>query len=384
MKKYLPWILCAAFAAWFLSTLLAPGDKGLAWGGLAQVPVVNGGRHQPFESLARNALVQIRDRYSHYDLAEERTVPAVEWLAEVLFDSERASRRKVFRVDHPDLISLLKLPLKNDSKDPALREDGKHYSWGQIVTEENVASLQRESERVAGKDASHQDAFDQAVRKLSGALSLYNALQSTARPRDVRDYGQFLSQFSRSLDIGATLRETLRAKYAGKEIPKDNSDPLLRIGGQVLVGADRESETGERSTLKIPLLLPPDGTEEWSRINTRLVGIRGGEPLPRSLLAWAHLGDAFVARDTNRFNAELRDYRDWMQSTFPSELSHANHEVFFNRMAPFYVAMTIYVVALLLALAYWFRFDSSLQSRHDSIQYRCYAVASCSLEGRER
>jgi ABC-type transport system involved in cytochrome c biogenesis permease subunit len=379
MKKHLPWMLCAAFAAWFFSTLPATGDKGLSWGVLAGIPVVNGGRHQPFESLARNALVQIRDRYSHYDLAEERTVPAVEWLAEVLFDSERASHRKVFRVDHPELISLLKLPLKNDSKDPAAREDGKHYSWGQIVTEDNVKVLQRESERVAAKDGSQHDAFDQAVRKLSSALSLYNALQSTARPRDVRDYGQFLSQFSRSLDNGATLRETLRAKYAGREIPKDNNDPLLRIGGQVLVGADRESETGERSTLKIPLLLPPDGTEDWSRINTRLVGIRGGEPLPRSLLAWAQLGDAFAARDTNRFNAELRDYRDWMQTTFPSELSHASHEVFFNRMAPFYAAMTIYVVALLLALAYWFSFDNWLRQSSFALVGLAFAIHTVGL-----
>lgn len=379
MKKHLPWILCAGFAVWFIGTLVRPADKGLAWEQLARIPVVNGGRHQPFESLARNALVQIRDRYSAYDLAEERVVPAVEWLAEVLFDSERASRRKVFRVDHPELVSLLKLPLKNDEKDPAKREDGKHYSWSQIITEENVAALQRESERVSAKESSQQNAFDQAVRKLSSALSLYNGLQSAARPRDVQNYGPFLSQFARMLDTGATLRETLRSKYAGKEIPKDNNDPLLRIGGQVLVASDRESESGERTPSKIPLLLPPDGTEDWNRVNSRLAAVRGGEPLPRALLAWANLGDAFATRDTNRFNAELRDYGDWLRTTFPSDVDHAASEVFFNQMSPFYAAMTIYVVALLLALAYWFNFEGWLRESSFSLVGLAFTIHTVGL-----
>jgi ABC-type transport system involved in cytochrome c biogenesis permease subunit len=74
------------------------------------------------------------------------------------------------------------------------------------------------------------------------------------------------------------------------------------------------------------------------------------------LLSWANLGDGFAAGDTNRINAELRSYTDWMDANLPADAAHARHEVFFNRMSPFYAAMTIYVVALLFALAFFFNF----------------------------
>ena len=35
----------------------------------------------------------------------------------------------MFRVDNPDLVSLLKLP----ERDAAKKSDGKHYSWNQIA-----------------------------------------------------------------------------------------------------------------------------------------------------------------------------------------------------------------------------------------------------------
>src|SRR5439155_1549684 len=57
-----------------------------------------------------------------------KIIPAIEWLANVMMKPEAADDWPVFRIDHPELIALLKLP----QKDKQNHQDGKHYAWNQI------------------------------------------------------------------------------------------------------------------------------------------------------------------------------------------------------------------------------------------------------------
>src|SRR5262245_53107496 len=115
MKRHLPWIITGVFALWFLSTLRTPKPESLRLDEFARLPVVFSGRHQPVDSVARNALVQIRDRYTVRtpmtadELAQRqslsrslevtnRTMSASEWLAELMMKPEAADNRKVFRI----------------------------------------------------------------------------------------------------------------------------------------------------------------------------------------------------------------------------------------------------------------------------------------------
>ena len=87
------------------------------------------------DSLARNSLLQIREKQT---LNTEpwkgwndnpKIISATEWLANVMMNPQVADAWPVFRVDNPDLITLLKLPEKNEAQ----HQDGKHYSWNQIA-----------------------------------------------------------------------------------------------------------------------------------------------------------------------------------------------------------------------------------------------------------
>ena len=62
MKKWLPIILTGVMAAWFFSTLRAPQDKTFAFTEFGKLPVLASGRVQPIDSLARNSLLQIREK----------------------------------------------------------------------------------------------------------------------------------------------------------------------------------------------------------------------------------------------------------------------------------------------------------------------------------
>src|SRR5437773_608786 len=135
MKKWLPFIFTGLIAAWFLSTVRAPADKDFAYTEFGKLPVVFNGRLKPIDSLARNSLLQLREKQTlntepWKDWNEKpKIISATEWLATLMMDPSVADNWPAFRVDNPELIALLHLP----GKDKVQMQDGKHYSWNQIA-----------------------------------------------------------------------------------------------------------------------------------------------------------------------------------------------------------------------------------------------------------
>src|ERR1041384_2483984 len=131
MKKWLPILIMGLMAAWFLSTLRPPQEKTFSFNEFGKLPVVFGGRMQPMDSLARNSLLQIREKQAanlepwKEWYAKPKMIPAIEWLANVMMKPDVADTWPVFRVDNPELVALLKLP----GADPTNHLDGKHFSW---------------------------------------------------------------------------------------------------------------------------------------------------------------------------------------------------------------------------------------------------------------
>src|SRR5271170_2359964 len=163
-QKWLPPFLMLAMALWFFGKTRAPKDKDFAFTEFGQLPVTANGRVQPLDSLARNALLQLRGKQTvntePWKAWNEnpRILPATEWLANVMMNPVVADDWPVFRVDNPDLIALLKLP----EKDTAKHSDGKDYSWNQIVV--SSAALQSESQRIETNTVSQsRTAYERAV-----------------------------------------------------------------------------------------------------------------------------------------------------------------------------------------------------------------------------
>ncbi|HTH46490.1 MAG TPA: cytochrome c biogenesis protein CcsA [Candidatus Limnocylindria bacterium] len=350
MKKHLPWLIPAVFAAWFLSTLIPAREDKFAFGQFGRLPLLYGGRHQPLDSFARNTLVQITERHELYDSAEKRSLSAAEWLAEVMFKPEAARGRRVFRVVSQQLKQVLKLPESNVDHG----ENGKLYSWNQIATEENFNALQEQTGRAIKKAESQRDAYDQAVLKLANGLELFNTLQRSARSQDATNFTAELAFFQKLLPANAAVLETIRARYAGKNPDAAKDDPLVREFSKYV---DNHGDPID----KLPLILPPEGGHEWSTLPDRLLELTGGEPLPKAMAAWARIGDAFHTGNSIEFNAAVADYSRYCTDTVPADMTKSGREVFFNRLAPFYKAMIIYLAAFLCAVGFWFNFAEWLR-----------------------
>ena len=92
MKKWIPLILVVVMAGWFLSGLHQKPETDFHVREFGKLPVLMNGRFQPFDSIARNSLLQIRTKQTVYESegGKTQTLPAMDWLLELMMKPEAA------------------------------------------------------------------------------------------------------------------------------------------------------------------------------------------------------------------------------------------------------------------------------------------------------
>jgi ABC-type transport system involved in cytochrome c biogenesis permease subunit len=349
-QKWLPAFLMFVMALWFFGNLQAPKDKDFAYTEFGQLPVTANGRIEPLDSLARNALLEIREKQTlntePWKAWNEnpKIISATEWLANLMMNPAVADDWPVFRLDNPDLISLLKLP----DKDAAKKSDGKHYSWNQIQPVFEI--FEKENERVQKIDPASRTAYENGTVKLHERLSRYAQLKNAVQPQNAQDWPAELAAFETLMPVGVAA---IQAQQAGRKFDQTNFDEF--------VGYVREFQF--MASLEPPLILPPNGAREWRRMGDALLDAPkpNGMPIDDGIRAYAKMTGALATNQPEKFNAALRDLRSQIASSQPKALAKARAEVFFNQMQPFYNAMVIYVLAGLLACFSWFNLSEMLR-----------------------
>src|SRR5436190_12080636 len=135
LTKIIPWFFVALFATEIIAVMLPKKDGEYHQREFGRLPVLLGGRIQPFDSVAHNSLLQIRStgdvpleevpswKFWHHP----KKLKATEWLLEVMTRPEIADTRPIFLIHHPDLISELKL------EDTGIEKSSlRYYSFNEI------------------------------------------------------------------------------------------------------------------------------------------------------------------------------------------------------------------------------------------------------------
>ncbi|MBW8864106.1 MAG: cytochrome c biogenesis protein CcsA [Verrucomicrobia bacterium] len=347
-QKWTPPGLMLVMALWFFGNVQPPKDKDFAFTEFGQLPVTSNGRIVPLDSLARNALLQLREKQTlntepWKDWNQKpRIIPATEWLANVMMNSAVADEWPAFRVDNPDLVSLLKLP----DKDAAKHSDGKHFSWNQIAV--GMEAFDKENERVQKKESSERTAYENAVAKMHQRIVLYEQLRNAVQPAMVPDWPAELAAYEKLIPDAVVAT---RAQQAGE---KYDHDVFSQFAGYI-------QAFQYMSSLEPPLILPPNGTRDWRRMGDALLEAPRGTPVDAAIHDYARMSAALAANKPDDFNAALRDYRSTLVPAQSKAMAKARAEVFFNQMEPFYNAMVMYVLAGLLAVFSWFNLSETLR-----------------------
>jgi len=181
--------------------------------GFSRIPVLRGGRVKPIDSVARNALLVLRNKRTALDEAGNK-IPAINWFAEVLFNPEVGDKLKTFLIDHDQVLGLL---------GKKLSVDGKFFSYKDL--EPHLGEIDS-SAREAGKvEQEKRDSFDQNIIELYRSALLYRKIKATLSPPDP----QLSPEMAEQLQVADVLFDPerdkdLTAEYARfRELTKELS-----------------------------------------------------------------------------------------------------------------------------------------------------------------
>ena len=328
-RKITAWLvpaLCLVFLIGAVSKATRP-SKDFDFKGFGTLPVVSNGRVQPLDSLARNALLSIHAKQRVPGNGAPATPSA--WLAELNFRPALADTRKIFLIHHDDLLGLTKLT----------RGEEKSYSYAQL--QPSFAALQPEARRIQATEPQTWSPYEKALMRLTRNLTLYNQLKHALALPGQENIASELALFL--ANINAAMAETEK-KNQGQEFDQ-----------AVIDGASARM----RGMLEWPPLTEVyttpsgSGADGWRKLGDSVTDAIDQGKLHPSTTAYARAGDAYRAGDSSAFNAAVAEYRQWLSENRSAFLKKSSAETLFNRIAPFYLCMVIYVIAFLCAVVSW-------------------------------
>jgi ABC-type transport system involved in cytochrome c biogenesis permease subunit len=340
--KLLPWCWVALFAAEIVAVMLPRKEAALHAREFGRLPVLLGGRIQPFDSMARNSLLQIRStgdvpleqvpswQFWHHP----RKLKSSEWLLEVMARPETADTRPIFLIHHSDLLGELKLGGKGVEK------SGLHYfTFNELrpVLDE----IMRQGQKASDTKSADQSTFQKQVLKLANAVQLYQRLKYTLQPEEADNFANDLAEFQINLaPVQAALQANDKGEAMDKDVVRKVAEPVRRF--QVM------AEAGY--AMIVPPLDPQAPSARWQTAGASLLdSLRTGKVHP-AMTWFGAMATAFRQNKAGDFNRSLAGYQGWLAPKFGKEVLKGRAEFYFNDVKAFLHAMIIYLAAFILAL----------------------------------
>lgn len=395
MTRKLPWIILAVFVFETLFALRERKEKEYHMIAFGKLPVLLGGRIQPLDSVARNALLQIRGNQAvplegnggggkvwgewsaikDQQPLEERKwwqfhkhpkkLQPSEWLAELLFKPELADDRYTFLIHHPELLGELKLEGKG------VEHSGLHYfTFNEIRPSLPLLRDHARQLHESKKETSLQTPFERQVLKLFNAVTIYQRIRMNIRPPESQDMVAELAAFKQKIAPGLAA---WREREAGKAYDTNAFEQLT----QSIEPFD------SMANLSYALVVPPRNPEsarhEWINVGASLLEtVREGEFHP-AVGYFAAMANGYRLGKPDSFNQAVSEYGVWLASRMAPEVAKGSKEHFFNTLQPFYRAMLVYLCAFLLGCAHWFNLSEWLRKTAVYLIGFAWIVHTCGL-----
>ena len=173
-KRLLFWIGPAIALLWVVSNLFTrPDVEGLSE--FARLPVLEGGRIKPLDTVGRTSLMILHGRQT-LRLADGNIVPPSRWLAEALFNAPLADSRPLFAINNPEVLSLF-----------GFEQSGrKYFSFSEL--EPSLALIDAQGEIAAREESARRTPYQIALLNLRNGLYLYQRLKNSLRPAGAEDF----------------------------------------------------------------------------------------------------------------------------------------------------------------------------------------------------
>lgn len=333
MRKWLPGIVAGVFGLWAVSGLRPPrATSEFDGNGFGRLPALLNGRVQPLDSVARNTLLILCGKHSVRRDGGGR-VSAADWLLEVAMKPEIADTRRAFKIDHPELRSLLGLP----------PEGSLYVAFEEIAGQ--IGEIERQARHAGEAPAEGRSTFEKAVLRLASGTHIYHRLKNSFRPENAEDFAGEVAAFQKSLGPGLAA---WKLRQEGKPFDQGDLERMARF----LQAFDSLASLGY--PLIVPPLDPEATREAWTNLGGSLLGAIPSGQIPPAASAYAAMATAYRQGKPAEFNRALRDYQRWLAASVGTEQRKAAREFVYNAWRPFAVSLALYILAFLLGCASWF------------------------------
>ena len=337
--KTIPWLFVALFGAEIIAVMAPKKDGEFHVREFGRLPVLLEGRIQPFDSVARNALLQIRStgdvpleevpswKFWHHPAKLKATA----WLLEVMTRPEDADTRPIFLIHHSDLLGELKL------QDKGVEKSGlRYYTFNELKPV--YSEIAEQSGKAFEVKPAAQSAFQKQAAKLGNAVMLYRRLKMTLGPEGTDDFARELADFRKNL---VPAQAAALASESGKDFDKE---ALERMAGPLRLV---KSMADFGHALVVPPRNPEVSRDAWQNLGTSLLeSMRTAHDHPAATYLIT-MATAYHQHKAEEFNRAVADYRQWLEPKFGPELRKGRAEFFYNDVKAFLHAMIIYLCAFI-------------------------------------
>jgi ABC-type transport system involved in cytochrome c biogenesis permease subunit len=331
--KLLSWLPGLLALAIVLATAVPAGPtRGFDLEAFGGIPVLEGGRIKPLDSVARNALLMIRGKQSFP--FKGRMVGPDEWILDVLFRPRVADTQPVFVINDPDVLGLMGVK----------QTSNRYFDFNTLAP--HLQEVEDQARAAEALEAVQRSRFQNAVLNLFQRVVLYDQLENTIQLAD--SPGLFME--------------------------------LQALGTSEV--ARRQRSLAEAARFRPLPPLPGQGPDAWQNTGEALAAALASGQTHPGLAALAWVGASYAADDPGSFNRGVAELHRASGSLSPGALRHAGSEILFNRVQPFYLGMVIYVLALLVVFASWLWRPDLLQPAAFSLLAAGAAVHTAGLVSR--
>jgi hypothetical protein len=356
-RALVPWIVTGIFGAYLAASAFPlPVGPGSAYdvSAFGRLPVLANGRVQPFDSVARTGLLQIRGPVSALidgfkaPQARPATIDPTEWLLEVLAKPDTADTRRIFPIKSHEVIGKLQLQ--------AASRGTNYYAFNDLGLK--ALEINKQVQQFANVKPSDRAQWQEELLALRDKLTLYERLKNSLLPnsrlqQDAKgkpvafDFAAELATYQ--TDLAEALRLDAARRQGGTERLEVAAEMRIRAFSRLFQLVSRMG-----ALAVVPRANTTGPGTDWSNIGNVIVQSALGHQPVAPVAFFAGMSSAFAQGKPGTFNSRVAEYRDWLAANRPApQVSKVRVEAFSNGLLPLVRAFVLYGVALVLVIVAW-------------------------------
>lgn len=288
---------------------------------VSQLPILQGGRVKPLDTLSRTALLGMRGKQTV--VVAKKTLSSQSWILDTLYRPEKADTYSVFRIDDPAILGIMSL------------ESGKkkYFSFNELRPYFTVFELQ--STQADALPARDRSSFQRNILRLRNAVLVYNQLKNTL---SLEGFPNFIDHAEGTLKLSVLVAPVLKTGSHGKMGVTENG--VLRLMLEDFKAYKWMSSNGAFYAISPS----PLTGGKWVTFGDALILAMGGQPHHPDLDTLLEVGKTYQANHPQLMPCIVA------KVTVPSRVMT---EWLYNFWSPFYTCIILYLLAALGVFLSW-------------------------------